>query len=232
MTCDIMNISRLRMASDGEGVSTLITFFGCPLNCKYCINDYCHDQDKVRGSYTPDKLYEKLLIDDIYFKMTGGGIVFGGGEPLLQAPFIHELCAQCNPMWQKRIETSLYSEWDNIKLLMKDLDEWIIDIKDVNPIIYKYYTGQDNSLVIDNLKKLLKEVPAESVKVRVPHIKNFNNNDDVEKSISFLKNLGITTIDEFTYMQTKPLALDKNRPDKSNNLRATSIPVPPDMLLK
>ena len=42
MIGDIMTISRLRMGTDGKRVSTLVTFFDCPLNCKYYMNDYCH----------------------------------------------------------------------------------------------------------------------------------------------------------------------------------------------
>ena len=34
----VMGVSRLYMGTDGEGVTTLVTFYGCPLRCKYCIN--------------------------------------------------------------------------------------------------------------------------------------------------------------------------------------------------
>ena len=100
MIGDIMTISRLRMASDGTGVSTLIVFYGCPLRCYYCINDLCHEREEYsslfpadRGAYSPEALLEKVRVDDVYFKMTGGGVVFGGGEPLLQADFIRAFCA-------------------------------------------------------------------------------------------------------------------------------------------
>lgn len=82
-----MNISRLRMASDGAGVSTLVAFFGCPLECRYCANWICNDEDTERKYYTQDNLVSVLSQDDIYFKTTGGGMVFGGGEPLSQADF-------------------------------------------------------------------------------------------------------------------------------------------------
>ena len=32
MLGDIMTISRLRMGTDGDGVTTLVTLFGCPYN--------------------------------------------------------------------------------------------------------------------------------------------------------------------------------------------------------
>ena len=34
----IFAISRLRMGTDGSGITTLVTFMGCPLQCKYCLN--------------------------------------------------------------------------------------------------------------------------------------------------------------------------------------------------
>lgn len=44
MIGDIMSISRLRMGTDGKGVSTLVAFFDCPLHCIYCANDHCHEK--------------------------------------------------------------------------------------------------------------------------------------------------------------------------------------------
>lgn len=76
MIGDIMTVSRLRMGTDGNGVSTLVTFFGCPLHCKYCINNFCHETDSVsdaipRGAYTPEELLAVLEKDDIYYRMSG-----------------------------------------------------------------------------------------------------------------------------------------------------------------
>ena len=154
MTGDIMSISRLRLGTDGEGVSTLVTLHGCPLSCKYCINDYCHNEYCERGAYTPEKLLYVLKKDDIYYKMSGGGIVFGGGEPLLQSEFIREVFSLADPLWKKRIETSLNVPWENIEPLLTLTDEWIIDIKDINDNIYREYTGCSNEAVKENLHKM------------------------------------------------------------------------------
>jgi len=187
------------MWSDGEGISTLIAFWGCPLHCKYCANASCHKNDTSKKSYNPLELVDKLKQDDIYYKMTGGGMVFGGGEPLMQAKFIREVCKLADSMWQKRIETSLYAEWKKIKLLIDVIDEWIIDIKDLNPKIYLDYTGRDNDIVIQNLKKLIANVPKEKILIRVPYILGFNLVDDVERSVEELKDMGFSRIDRFEY---------------------------------
>ena len=57
---------------------------------------------------TVDELYEKVKMDNIYFLSTGGGIVFGGGEPLLHSKFIKEFIEKYNNTgWKFGLETSL-----------------------------------------------------------------------------------------------------------------------------
>lgn len=103
----IMGINRHRMGTDGKGISTLITFYGCPLNCKYCLNPQCKSENIPCTYIEPKDLVNLLMVDDIYFQSTGGGIVFGGGEPLLNAEYIKEACDLVPTKWKIRIETSL-----------------------------------------------------------------------------------------------------------------------------
>ena len=72
------------------------------------------------------------------------------------------------------------------------------DIKDMNPEIYKAYTGKDNKCVIENLKFLIEQKA--KITVRVPLIPDFNTESDVEKSIQTLRNMGINDIERFTYI--------------------------------
>ena len=193
---DILSISRLRMGTDGNGISTLVVFFDCPLHCKYCINDFCHKPQKPfvgvqHAAFTPQELIEGLKRDDIYYLMSGGGIVFGGGEPLLQSKYIHKVCTLADQRWAKRIETSLNVPWDNIKPVLYDMDEWIIDIKDINNDIYKNYTGKDNKNMIKNLLKLRNKISSDKIHIRIPRIAGYNSEYDIEKSIQWVReNIG------------------------------------------
>jgi len=193
----IMTISRHRMGSDGEGVSTLVTFWGCPLHCKYCINDFCHDENYKCIRISPEKLYERLRVDDIYYRMSGGGIVFGGGEPLLQSEYIAETVKLFPEAWKVRIETSLNVDWLQIEPLISFVDQWIIDIKDMNPVIYKKYTGLSNEKVVENLEVLSKRVTPSQIFFRIPNIPVYNTTEDVKKSLERLK--GDRHIDLFSY---------------------------------
>lgn len=194
MTGDIMSVSRLRMATDGRGVSTLVAFFDCPLRCKCCINNGCHKGSRVfsgipRAVYKPEELMEVLKKDEIYYLMTGGGVVFGGREPLVQSAFIHEVCMLTDAAWAKRIETTLNVPWKNTELLFDDMDEWIIDIKYMNSIIYKKYTGINNEKVIQNILRLRDFVPIERLHIRVLNIPGYNTKEDVKKSVDWIKDV-------------------------------------------
>ena len=203
---DILSISRLRMGTDGNGISTLVVFFDCPLHCKYCINDFCHKPQKPfvgvqHAAFTPQELIEILKKDDIYYLMSGGGIVFGGGEPLLQSKYIHKVCTLADQRWAKRIETSLNVTWDNIKLVLYDMDEWIIDIKDINNDIYKNYTGKDNKNMIKNLLKLRNKISSDKIHIRIPRIAGYNSEYDIEKSIQWVReNIGVEP-EVFSYIK-------------------------------
>ncbi len=181
----IMSISRLRMGTDGSGISTLVAFHGCPLRCVYCINAQCNDRNTITADFSADELIENVSIDEPYFLMTGGGITFGGGEPLLYANFIHEVCNKMNSSWKCNIETSLNVGWEEIEKIINDIDYWYVDVKDVNAEIYRRYTGRDNALVLDNLYKLIDRIGKKKVCIRIPLIPQYNTEDDRDRSVGY-----------------------------------------------
>jgi pyruvate formate lyase activating enzyme len=195
----VIGISRHRLATDGDGVTTLVAFNGCPLRCKYCLNYTCWDPTKGR-EYTPESLFAEVKIDQLYFLATKGGVTFGGGEPMLQVDFIKEFRALCGPQWQLLAETSLNVPFEKMEALDPVLDGYIVDIKDMNPEIYRAYTGKDNLLTLKNLEWLLQRRGAESIMVRVPHIPDFNTDEAVAQSMERLKVMGVKHFDEFNYI--------------------------------
>lgn len=194
----IMNLSRHRIGTDGNGVVTLVPFWGCPLHCKYCINDFCHDEAQKPFELSPEELYEKLKADDIYFRMSGGGVVFGGGEPLLHPEYIADAVKLFPSGWSARIETSLYiSDIERLKPLISRIDQWIVDIKDTNPAIYRSYTGKDNNIVLRNLSRLSEWAGKERLLIRIPRIPGYNDQRAIEASVERVGSLG--TVDVFNY---------------------------------
>ncbi len=200
-TSVLIGLSRHRIGVDGTGVTTLVAFHGCPLNCKYCLNPQALSPEGVWKRFSPEELFRAVSKDDLYFRATGGGVTFGGGEPLISYKEIllfSNICMSHDKKWRINIETSLNVPKRLVEMMKGVVDHWIVDIKDMNPIIYKAYTGKDIGLVIDNLQYLTKN--NSKITVRVPHIPGFNTASDVEKSILSLQGMGITDIERFTYI--------------------------------
>ncbi len=201
ISAPFIGIVRHRLATDGKGVTTLVAFHGCPLRCRYCLNSQCLDPKMVWRNITTSELLDELLLDNLYFLATGGGVTFGGGEPLLRSEFIDEFCRIKPAEWNVNIETSLNVDRSHLERVLPHVGQFFIDIKDTNPSIYKEYTTRDNAQVLDNLQWLLQhEGMAEKVIVRLPHIPNHNTQDDVDSSRALLAQMGITHFDEFNYI--------------------------------
>ena len=197
----IIAISRHRFLVDGDGVTTLVAFHGCPLRCKYCVNPQCQTTNGIKELLTPQQLYDRVKIDDIYFLVTGGGIMFGGGEPLLRSDFIQEFRKICGDRWKIYVETSLNVDKSAIEPLLEIIDYWVVDIKDWNNDIYCAYTSKDNSRVKANLAYLISRGLSDKIMVRVPVIPEYNTRKDIENTIGQLTLLGIKCIDKFEYFK-------------------------------
>ena len=200
ITAPFIAINRHRLTTDGEGVTTLVGFHGCPLHCQYCLNAQCLQADGVWCRLTPGELYSEVEIDDLYFMATGGGICFGGGEPLLRSDFIKAFAEIMNPEWKLTIETSLNVPLENVKAIASLVQMWYVDIKDMNPDIYKAYGCKENKQVISNLQWLAANGYADKVIIRLPLIPEYNTDEDRQRSQQQLEEMGFTNFDKFNYI--------------------------------
>ena len=197
----LLALARLRMGTDGEGITTLVAGAGCPLHCRWCINERLLRE--AAEQITAAQLLERVRIDNLYFCASGGGITFGGGEPLLHAEFLRQFRSLAPAQWKIRLETSLAVPAEKVLPAVEAADEFIVDCKDMNPEIYRRYTGGDQSLMVSNLRHLLHLIGSERIVVRVPLIPDYNAAEDQANSVSSLKALGITRFDLFPYIIRK-----------------------------
>jgi len=126
--------------------------------------------------------------------------MFGGGEPALRSRFIEAFRAICPKEWKINIETSMNVPQEHLERLMPLVDEYMIDIKDMNPRIYREYTGMGNEKVMSNLERLVAEGLADRCIIRIPLIPDFNTDDDRENSVRQLQEMGFTRFDRFDYI--------------------------------
>lgn len=144
---------------------------------------------------------EEVYKDELYYRITNGGVTFGGDEPLLHSEDMLSLITEHGfNEWNINIETSLNVDLYNLETVYKHIDKWFIDIKDMNPVIYKNYTGIDNSKVKSNLQWMVEHgVRKEDVIIHVPLISRYNSEEDIKNSICELKTIGFSQFDIFRY---------------------------------
>lgn len=200
MKTPLIGICRHRLTTDGEGVTTLVAFHGCPLRCKYCLNQQCLRADGVWKRMDALDILNETMSDDLYYRATRGGIVFGGGEPLLRSEEIVSFCKLRPEEWRINIETSLNVERRHLEAVAPFIHHYYIDVKDMNPTIYRSYTSIDNRRVAENLQWLASHVSPSIVTIRLPHIPGYNNETDRAKSLQSLKALGFRDFDCFEYI--------------------------------
>ena len=193
----LLGLSRLRMQTDGTGVTTLVAGAGCPLSCKWCINRRILSE-KQPELLSPQELFARVRCDDLYFRATGGGVTFGGGEPLLHAAFLAEFRAMC-PDWRLTVETSLNVAPELLAQCEKAVDEFVVDIKDWDETVYYAYTGHSGAQARENLRRLLMNCSAK-VHVRVPLIPQFNTPEQQSATAAALGALGAENIELFSYV--------------------------------
>ena len=199
MEASILGISRLRIGTDGNGITTLVAFHGCSLRCRYCLNPSCLDSDATVRRMTPEDVMEELKKDELYYVATKGGVTFGGGEPLLNSSFIKDVLDLGAKEWNVTVETSLNVHRQHLELLLPYIDEYIVDIKDMDLDIYKRYTCKSNEMVRSNLKWLIDKGLADHILCRIPLIPGYNDETHQEKSKEELAKMGISRFELFTY---------------------------------
>lgn len=172
---------------DGPGIRTVVFLKGCKLRCQFCHNpEMWMMTDK---NITVEELVEKILKNKPYFKRNQGGVTFSGGEPLLQVPFLIEVCKRLK---ENGIHIALDTAGvgdNSYKELLPFIDLVIFDVKAILEHDYEVMTGYSN---IRKSLEFLDECQKQNKKmwirqVIVPEIND--NKEYIESLKKFLKPL-------------------------------------------
>ncbi len=148
---------------------------------------------------TVDSIVHEILKDKKFYANSGGGVTLSGGEPTAQPDFAVAILKQCKENGlHTAIETCGYTQWSVMQIIAEYTDFFLYDIKCVDSAKHKKGTGQNNELILDNVKKIARLRP---IKIRVPLIPTFNADVDTIREIAkFVKDdLGQIEIDLLTY---------------------------------
>ena len=123
--------------------------------------------------YSTHELLQIIEKERVHFEQSGGGVTISGGEPLMFPEYLIELLALCKQAGiHTAVDTSGFEGKEILLKVAEFTDLFLYDLKLMDPILHKKWTGVDNKLILENLKVLIDKKKA--VNIRVPLIKNVN----------------------------------------------------------
>ena len=125
------------------------------LACRAC-ERFCAGALEIMGrEMTVDEVLGEVMKDEIFYKTSNGGMTVSGGEPMIQFPFITELLRAAKEKGLTCcMETCGFAAWARFEEIMPYVDLFLYDIKETDPARHREYTGADNALILENLRKL------------------------------------------------------------------------------
>lgn len=156
-------------------------------NCGKCVDACVSKALNLIGQHVSVENVMRIMEeDDNFYVRSQGGITISGGEPLMQADFVSDLLSKCNQFGiSTAVETSGYGSKKAIEKICSKSDLIFYDIKHMDSIIHKNFTGVGNELILENISFIAHNFPNKSIIVRTPIIPGFN---DSEKNIELILN--------------------------------------------
>lgn len=167
------------------------------IQCFSCVEVCCSKALHVFGvDMTVNEVFDKTQ-DQAETWRSNGGITISGGEPLMQADFLAELLEKYKSVGvHTAIETTGYCSWETFEKVARWCNLIYYDVKLMNPVKHKKYTGVDNKLILENLKRLSETFPESEIIVRTPVIPGINDkNEEIMEIVNFL--ITLKKIDDY-----------------------------------
>lgn len=162
------------------------------IGCRSCEKDgpqACPTGAKVYygEEWTVEALTDELLQDRDFFESSGGGVTLSGGECLAQAEFAIALAKH---LYERGISVDIDTCGFVSPQVLKDIipytDTFLYDIKAIDPKVHRKCTGQDNTLILENLKYLAEA--GCKIEIRYPFVPGYND-EECHKIGQFLKEI-------------------------------------------
>ena len=160
--------------------------------CTLCGKCDCDALELCGKEYDLAELTEELLKDKLFFKTSGGGVTFSGGEPLLQP----QLCVKLAKKLKEQsvsvaLDTCGCVPRENLEQVLPYVDQVLFDIKAIDEQVHINCTGASNKQILENLRYMdSQNIPIE---VRYPYVPTMNDGE-AEKIADFVKELKNLTL--------------------------------------
>ena len=165
---------------------------------------------------TAEEVEQAIDRDLLFYKNSGGGVTFSGGEPLLHPDFIVEIARRYREKGlNSAVETCGQVPWENIAAVQPWVDLFLYDLKCMDSDKHRRFCGCGNGQILANLRALCEH---SRVVIRIPVIPGFNDApEDIAAAAAFIKELpggveGVHCLPYHNYGRSKYEALDMEYP--------------------
>jgi pyruvate formate lyase activating enzyme len=95
-----------------------------------------------------------------FFRNSGGGVTFSGGEPLAQPEFLLAMLRACREQGiSTALETCGHASPEDLEAVAPWVDLFLFDLKVMDPARHEALTGRDNGVILRNLAWLAARDP-------------------------------------------------------------------------
>ncbi len=146
------------------------------------------------------ELVGKLERDRVFYEESGGGVTFSGGEPLMQPGFLTPLLEVCRARGlHTAVDTSCYAPPETFESLRGLVDLLLCDIKHMDAETHQRLTGVENTVILENIRRLADD--GELIVVRMPVLPGLNDDEaNISATGAFVASLpGVTRLDILPY---------------------------------
>ncbi len=148
-----------------------------------------------------EDVIDQVEKEQAFYSHCQGGMTLSGGEPFFQPDFATALLREAKKrMIHTAAETSGCVPWAALDKALPYLDYVLYDVKMADSEQHRRFTGQDNGLILNNLRSLKEKYPDKPVKVRTPVIPGVNDRpEDIAQIKSIICDYPNTTYELLKY---------------------------------
>lgn len=166
---------------DGKAVTDQDSCQACGTCETYCLNNL---REIAGREYTVRELVRELKKDEMFYEESGGGVTLSGGEVMcMDMDYIEQLAKELYRQGiTVTIDTCGFAPYDSFRRILQYVDTFLYDVKMIDGKRHKHFTGVDNCLILENLKRLSEE--GARIYIRIPVIKGVNADDESMQTIA------------------------------------------------
>ncbi len=154
----------------------------------------------VGEEWSVEDLVARVAKDRDFYRNSGGGVTFSGGEPFAQTPFLLAALERCRRLGiGAAVETCGLAARADILAALPLVDLFLFDVKVCDPAVHRRLTGVDNRAILDNLGLLAGRAP-DKVIVRFPVVPGYTDGrGNVEALADLMTRLGLARLELCPY---------------------------------